>query len=202
MATRYGHCESIKERGNFFCYKVLGVFKIRTRLLDAHESAPDTRVRPPTFPPKTSCLSCLVLYTPRAGRVCIRTAALLARCPPVPLPQTWTCCAMQIVTRVPLSLYLGPRLVNVVSLRKRPNSLNLQHKLSPKKTMQRRCLRVATAPSTCQRASFPLGAFWSRRSWRELARLRCAAGKQRWLKPHHSRQRGSTRVNQIHPRAC
>ena len=50
---------------------------------------------------------------------------------PLPLPQTWTCCAVQIVTRVPLSLYLGPRLVNVVSLRKRPNSLYLQHKLSP-----------------------------------------------------------------------
>jgi hypothetical protein len=32
---------------------------------------------------------------------------------PLPLPQTWTCCAVQIVTRVPLSLYLGPRLVNV-----------------------------------------------------------------------------------------
>jgi hypothetical protein len=63
-----------------------------------------------------------------------RAAALLARCPPpmiIPLPQTWTCCAVQIVTRVPLSLYLGPRLVNVVSLRKRPNSLHLQHKLSP-----------------------------------------------------------------------
>jgi hypothetical protein len=38
---------------------------------------------------------------------------------------------VQIVTRVPLSLYLGPRLVNVVSLRKRPNSLYLQNKLSP-----------------------------------------------------------------------
>jgi hypothetical protein len=38
---------------------------------------------------------------------------------------------VQIVTRVPLSLYLGPRLVNVVSLRKQPNSLYLQHKLSP-----------------------------------------------------------------------
>ena len=50
---------------------------------------------------------------------------------PLPLPQTWTCCAVQIVTRVPLSLYLGPRLVNVVSLRKRPNSLYLQNKLSP-----------------------------------------------------------------------
>jgi hypothetical protein len=35
---------------------------------------------------------------------------------PLPLPQTWTCCAVQIATRVPLSLYLGPRLVNVVSL--------------------------------------------------------------------------------------
>jgi hypothetical protein len=35
---------------------------------------------------------------------------------PPPLPQTWTCCAVQIATRVPLSLYLGPRLVNVVSL--------------------------------------------------------------------------------------
>ena len=35
---------------------------------------------------------------------------------PLPLPQQWTCSAVQIVTRVPLSLYLGPRLVNVVSL--------------------------------------------------------------------------------------
>jgi hypothetical protein len=59
-----------------------------------------------------------------------RAAALLARCP-LPLPQTWTCCAVQIVTRVPLSLYLGPRLVNAVFLRKRPNSLYLQNKLSP-----------------------------------------------------------------------
>jgi hypothetical protein len=64
-----------------------------------------------------------------------RAAALLARCPP---PTTlskllgpWTCSAVQIATRVPLSLYLGPRLVNAVSLRKRPNSLYLQHKLSP-----------------------------------------------------------------------
>jgi hypothetical protein len=59
-----------------------------------------------------------------------RAAALLARSR-LPLPQTWTCCAVQIVTRVPLSLYLGPRLVNVVSLRKRPSSLYLQNKLSP-----------------------------------------------------------------------
>jgi hypothetical protein len=50
---------------------------------------------------------------------------------PLPLPQTWTCSAVQIATRVSLSLYLGPRLVNVVSLRKRPNFLYLQHKLSP-----------------------------------------------------------------------
>jgi hypothetical protein len=35
---------------------------------------------------------------------------------PLPLPQQWTCRAVQSVTRVPLSLYLGPRLVNVVSL--------------------------------------------------------------------------------------
>jgi hypothetical protein len=42
---------------------------------------------------------------------------------PLPLPQTWTCCAVQIVARVPLLLYLGPRLANVVSLRKRPNSI-------------------------------------------------------------------------------
>jgi hypothetical protein len=40
-------------------------------------------------------------------------------------------CLVQIATRVPLSLYLGPRLVNAVSLRKRPNSLYLQNKLSP-----------------------------------------------------------------------
>jgi hypothetical protein len=54
-------------------------------------------------------------------------------CPPptTRVPQTWTCCAVQIATRVPLSLYLGPRLVNVVSLRTRPNSLYLQNKLSP-----------------------------------------------------------------------
>jgi hypothetical protein len=31
----------------------------------------------------------------------------------------------------PLSLYLGPRLANAVSARKRPSSLYLQHKLSP-----------------------------------------------------------------------
>jgi hypothetical protein len=35
---------------------------------------------------------------------------------PLPLPRTWTCSAVQIVTRVPLSLYLGPRLANAVSL--------------------------------------------------------------------------------------
>ena len=35
---------------------------------------------------------------------------------------------MQVVTRVPLSLYLGPRLVNAVSLREQPNSLYLQNK--------------------------------------------------------------------------
>ena len=75
-------------------------------------------------------LSCLVLYTPRDGRT---LPAGEGGCAAGSLPpsrhylnQTWTCCAVQIVTRVPLSLYLGPRLVNVVSLRKRPNSLYLQ----------------------------------------------------------------------------
>jgi hypothetical protein len=55
-------------------------------------------------------------------------------CGPIKLSGcNWTCCAVQIATRVPLSLYLGPRLVKVVSLRKRPNSmyLQLQHKLPP-----------------------------------------------------------------------
>jgi hypothetical protein len=37
---------------------------------------------------------------------------------PLPLPQQWTCSVVQIVTRVPLSLYLGPRLVNGDSIPK------------------------------------------------------------------------------------
>ena len=61
-------------------------------------------------------LSCLIRATgwanaPRWGG---RLRCWLAA--PLPLPQQWTCSAVQIVTRVPLSLYLGPRLVNVVSL--------------------------------------------------------------------------------------
>ena len=64
----------------------------------------------------TRVLSCLIhascwANAPRWGG---RLRCWLAA--PLPLPQTWTCCAVQIVTRVPLSLYLGPRLVNVVSL--------------------------------------------------------------------------------------
>jgi hypothetical protein len=45
-----------------------------------------------------------------------RAAALLARCPPPATSHLGLlyACAVQIVTRVPLSLYLGPRLVNVV----------------------------------------------------------------------------------------
>jgi hypothetical protein len=75
-------------------------------------------------PKKTAsffCVSCLVLScliratgwadAPRWGG---RLRCWLAA--PSPLPQPWTCSAVQIVTRVPLSLYLGPRLVNVVSL--------------------------------------------------------------------------------------
>jgi hypothetical protein len=54
-------------------------------------------------------LSCLIRATgwadaPRWGR---RLRCWLAT--PLPLPQQWTCSAVQIVTRVPLSLYLGPR---------------------------------------------------------------------------------------------
>jgi hypothetical protein len=65
-------------------------------------------------------LSCLALSYTRhwlGGRSPLgRAAALLAGCP-LPLPRQWTCSAVQqIVTRVPLSLYLGPRLVNVVYL--------------------------------------------------------------------------------------
>jgi hypothetical protein len=61
-------------------------------------------------------LSCLIRATgwanaPRWGG---RLRCWLAT--PLPLPQQWTCSAVQIVTRVPLSLYLGPRLVNVVSV--------------------------------------------------------------------------------------
>jgi hypothetical protein len=68
---------------------------------------------------------CLALYTPRAGRTppAGEGGCAAGSLPPLPLPQAWTCCAVQIATRVPLSLYLGPRLVNAVSLRKRPNSL-------------------------------------------------------------------------------
>ena len=83
---------------------------------------------PRALPPPLSCLihaSCWANAPRWGGRLRCWLAA------PLPLPQTWTCCAVQIVTRVPLSLYLGPRLVNVVSLRKRPNSLYLQNKLSP-----------------------------------------------------------------------
>jgi hypothetical protein len=55
-------------------------------------------------------LSCLIRATgwanaPREGG---RLRCWLAA--PLPLPQQWTCSAVQIVTRVPLSLYLGPRL--------------------------------------------------------------------------------------------
>ena len=65
---------------------------------------------------QTPVLSCLIRATgwanaPRWGG---RLRCWLAA--PLPLPQQWTCSAVQIVTRVPLSLYLGPRLVNVVSL--------------------------------------------------------------------------------------
>jgi hypothetical protein len=64
-----------------------------------------------------------------------RAAALLAGCPPLPLPQQWTCSAVQIATRVPLSLYLGPRLVNVVSLAYKlltANHVLIMQQISPK----------------------------------------------------------------------
>jgi hypothetical protein len=66
--------------------------------------------------PSGLVLSCLIRATgwanaPRWGG---RLRCWLAT--PLPLPQQWTCSAMQIATRVPLLLYLGPRLVNVVSL--------------------------------------------------------------------------------------
>jgi hypothetical protein len=58
----------------------------------------------------------------------------------------------EIATRaVPLSLYLGPRLVNVVSLRKRPNSLYLQHKLSPLPPVLRQLLPLRHLQLTQQR---------------------------------------------------
>jgi hypothetical protein len=65
-----------------------------------------------------AALSCLVLHAPLAGRTLPAGWGGRLRCwlaTPLPLPQQWTCSAVQIVTRVPLSLYLGPRLVNVVS---------------------------------------------------------------------------------------
>ena len=65
-------------------------------------------------------LSCLVLYAPLAGRT---LPAGEGGCAAGWLPPSHylnngpaVCSAVQIVTRVPLSLYLGPRLVNVVSL--------------------------------------------------------------------------------------
>jgi hypothetical protein len=54
---------------------------------------------------------------------------------PLPLPQTWTGRAVQIVTRVPLSLYLGPRFVNVVSLAYKiltANHVLIMQQISPK----------------------------------------------------------------------
>ena len=68
---------------------------------------------------KIGDLSSPVLHTPRAGRMLPAgeegcAAGLLS--PSHHPKQTWTCSAVQVVTRVPLSLYLGPRLVNVVSL--------------------------------------------------------------------------------------
>jgi hypothetical protein len=62
-----------------------------------------------------------------------RAAALLARCPPPTTSNLDLLCGADRHPSSPfaLYLYLGPRLVNVVSLRKRPNSLYLQNKLSP-----------------------------------------------------------------------
>jgi hypothetical protein len=66
---------------------------------------------------------------------------------PLPLPQTsWTCCAVQIVTRVPLSLYLGPRLVNVVSLRKRPTATRAATPTIPLPTATRATALASAVP--------------------------------------------------------
>ena len=120
------HCSlKLKRLYKYRCYAI-------APLRCAHTTAVDDRRSPPVR--RAACglvLSCLIhascwANAPRWGG---RLRCWLAA--PLPLPQTWTCCAVQIVTRVPLSLYLGPRLVNVVSLRKRPNSLYLQNKLSP-----------------------------------------------------------------------
>jgi hypothetical protein len=60
--------------------------------------------------PKT--YTCLVLSYTRLvlGATRWEGGCAAGSLPPPPLPQTWTCCAVQIATRVPLSLYLGPRL--------------------------------------------------------------------------------------------
>jgi hypothetical protein len=64
-----------------------------------------------------------------------RAAALLACCPPAtalgPGPWAWVYLGLlvvQAVTRVPLSFCLGPRLVNVVSLRKQSNFLRQKYR--------------------------------------------------------------------------
>jgi hypothetical protein len=91
----------------------------------------------------TSCLSCLIRATgwanaPRWGG---RLRCWLVT--PLPLPQQWTCSAVQIVTRVPLSLYLGPRLVNVVSLALAYKILTANHVLIMQWTLHRTiCLFV------------------------------------------------------------
>jgi hypothetical protein len=83
----------------------------------AIQPASGSKTANPQPPPPPLVLSCLIRATgwanaPRWGG---RLRCWLAT--PLPLPQQWTSCsAVQIVTRVPLSLYLGPRLVNVVSL--------------------------------------------------------------------------------------
>ena len=62
-----------------------------------------------------------------------RAAALLARCPPpTALSKLGPAVRCRSSPEFPFRfiLYLGPRSVNVVSLRKRPNSLYLQNKLS------------------------------------------------------------------------
>jgi hypothetical protein len=75
-----------------------------------------------------------VLYVPGAGRTLpAGEGGCAAGWIPLPLSQQWTCSAVQIVTRVPLSLYLGPRLVNLPGLPAPQNPGFETHHLNPKK---------------------------------------------------------------------
>jgi hypothetical protein len=73
-----------------------------------------------------AALSCLVLYAPRAGRTLLARWGGRRRCwPAAPLPPPYVYLGLLVVQAVTRVLRMGPRLVNVVSLRKQSNFLCL-----------------------------------------------------------------------------